>query len=45
MKKALPTKVEDFQTSVFDLSQTCEIAFTENLNLELFQNSLGLYLC
>ena len=37
-EKALPTKVEGFQTSLFNLSQTCEIAFTENLNLVLFRN-------
>ena len=30
IEKAPPTKAEGFPMSFFDLSQTCEIAFTEN---------------
>ena len=37
-KKHLQLKLKAFKSSLFDLSQTCEIAFTEN---SLIQHFLG----
>ena len=43
-KKELLTKVERFQMSFLDLSQTCETAFTETVKFGTFRDLFGLYL-
>ena len=44
-KKTPPTKVEGFQMSSFDLSQICQIAFTENFYIWNFSVTLSVYIC
>ena len=41
--KKKPWTVEGFQMSCFDLSQTCEIAFTENCCIWKFSGTFSVY--